>query len=223
MLNHRENPEERWTNSSASGCLLYTYENLTKKDFEFFEILPIQDIYRKQGYETFRYCHGSLISSNELLLPDNPDMEDIMAGLDVKLLVSGHTHIQESRIYGDKKLIHPGSVGIPWYQGGKTEYMILHSSKESPFGWEEEFFQLDYDVSKTEEEFDSSGLGKRAPHWVKLVKHCMETGDDYMVPCLQFAAKLCREAEGSAIWPDIPEKYWEIAYEQVVMGKKKEG
>jgi putative phosphoesterase len=223
VLNHREHPEERWTYSSASGCLLYTYKNLTQQDFDFYKKLPIHDIYRKEGYTMFRYCHGSLTSSKELLLPDNPNMETIMQNLDVDLLISGHTHIQESRIYGDKKLIHPGSVGLPWYQGGKTEYMILQSSKESTFGWEEELFQIPYDLNKVKKEFETSGLAEKAPFWVKLIMHCMETGDDYMVPCLQLATKLCREAEGTAIWPDIPEKYWEEAYEQVVTGNKKEG
>jgi putative phosphoesterase len=223
MLNHREHPEERWTYSSASGCLLYTYKNLTQQDLDFYKKLPIHDIYRKKGYTEFRYCHGSLTSSKELLLPDNPNMETIMQNLDVDLLISGHTHIQESRIYGEKKLIHPGSVGLPWYQGGKTEYMILHSSEKSPFGWEEELFQIPYDLNKVKKEIETSGLTEKAPFWVKLIMHCMETGDDYMVPCLQLATKLCKEAEGTAIWPDIPEKYWEEAYEQVVTGNKKEG
>ena len=47
MLNHRNHPEERWTYSSASGNLLYTYENLTEKDFDFYENMDIQGIYRK--------------------------------------------------------------------------------------------------------------------------------------------------------------------------------
>jgi hypothetical protein len=101
--------------------------------------------------------------------------------------------------------------------------MILHSSKKSPFGWEEELFQIPYDLNKVKKEIETSGLAEKAPFWVKLIMHCMETGDDYMVPCLQLATKLCREAEGTAIWPDIPEKYWAMAYEQVVTGNKKEG
>jgi len=37
MLNHRKNPENNWTYCSASGNLLYTYENLSEKDFDFYE------------------------------------------------------------------------------------------------------------------------------------------------------------------------------------------
>ena len=124
MLNHRKHPEERWTYSSASGNLLYTYENLTERDLDFYERIDIQGIYEKEGYPSFRYCHGSLTSSNELLLPEN--LDKIMSDLDVNLLISGHTHIQETVRFGNKRLIHPGSVGLPWYYEGKTQYMILH-------------------------------------------------------------------------------------------------
>ena len=211
MLNHRKNPNERWTYSSASGNLLYTYENLTQKDLDFYEKMDIQGIYKKEGYPVFRYCHGSLTSSNELLLPENENMESIMENLDVDLLISGHTHIQESRMYGNKKLIHPGSVGIPWYYNGKTQYMILHGTST---GWEEEFFQLAYDIDTIKEEFETSGLREKAPYWVKLIIHVLSTGDDYTSHCLKLAMKLCEEAEGSVIWPDIPEKYWKIAAEK---------
>lgn len=210
MLNHRKNPEERWTYSSASGSLLYTYENLTDQDLDFFESMDIQGIYRKEGYPAFRYCHGSLTASNELLLPENKNVAKIMENLDVDLLIGGHTHIQESRMYGNRKLIHPGSVGIPWYHGGKTQYAILHGTKN---GWEEEFFQLSYDIDLIIKEFETSGLAGKAPYWSKLTLHVLNTGEDFSALCLELAMKLCKEAEGNIIWPDIDEKYWKEAAE----------
>lgn len=213
MLNHRNHPEERWTYSSASGNLLYTYENLTEKDLDFYESMDIKGIYRKEGYPSFRYCHGSLTSSSELLIQENDRLEDIMSNFDVDLLISGHTHIQETIVCSNKKLIHPGSVGIPWYYNGKTQYMILHGTDKE---WKEEFFQLDYDVDAVKEEFVSSGIMEKAFHWSKLNLHALSTGDDYTTPCLQLAKKLCEEAEGSVIWPDIPEKYWDMAFNQFV-------
>lgn len=213
MINHRKNPLEKWTYSSASGNLLYTYENLTKKDMDFYEGLDIQGIYRKEGYSSFRYCHGSLTSSNELLIPENEKLENIISGLDVDLLISGHTHIQETIIRGSKKIIHPGSVGVPWYYDGKTQYMILHGTEN---GWREEFFQLDYDVDAVKKEFKDSGIFEKALHWAKLTLHTLYTGDDYSAPCLRLAMEACKEAEGAVIWPDIPEKYWEMAYQKFV-------
>lgn len=211
MLNHRNHPEERWTYSSASGNLLYTYENLTDKDFDFYEKMDIQGIYEKEGYPVFRYCHGSLTRSNELLTSENENLPKIMADLDVDLLISGHTHTQEVIEVEGKKLIHPGSAGIPWYYDGKTQYMILHGTKQR---WNEEFFQLDYDRKTVEEEFKTSGIMEKAFSWSKLNLHALTTGDDYTTPCLQLAMKLCRESEGNVTWPDIPEKYWQQALKE---------
>lgn len=211
MLNHREHPEERWTYSSASGNLLYTYENLTDKDLDFYKSMDIKGVYEKEGYPAFRYCHGSLTRSNELLVSENPDLEKIMSDLDVDLLISGHTHTQEILKFGNKKLIHPGSVGIPWYHDGKTQYMILHGTDQ---GWEEEFFQLDYDLEMVKEEFRTSGIMEKAFCWPKLNIHALTTGNDYTTPCLKRATELCREAEGNVTWPDIPEKYWQQAMKE---------
>lgn len=210
MLNHKKNPEEKWTYCSASGNLLYTYENLSEEDFHFYDELDIQGIYKKEGYPIFRYCHGSLTSSKELLLPENENLFSIMENLDVDLLISGHTHTQSSKMYGNKKLIHPGSIGIPWYYDGKSQYMILHGTNN---GWEEEFFQLEYDVDAVKKEFEISGLNGKSFYWAKLNMHALSTGNDYTTPCLKLATKLCEEGEGKVNWPDIPEKYWKMAAE----------
>lgn len=210
MLNHRENPDEGWTYCSASGNLLYTYENLKEEDFLFYKSLDIQGMYQKEGYPVFRYCHGSPDSSKELLIPENENVVSIMESLDVDLLVSGHTHIQNAAVYGNKRLIHPGSVGIPWYYEGKSQYMILHGKED---GWEEEFFQIDYNVKDVIKEFEESGLNGKSFYWAKLNIHALSTGEDVTTPCLKLAIKLCKEGEGSATWPDIPEKYWKAAAE----------
>ena len=49
MLNHRNHPEERWTYSSASGNLLYTYENLTAEDLDFTKSWIFREFTKKKG------------------------------------------------------------------------------------------------------------------------------------------------------------------------------
>lgn len=211
MLNHRKNSGERWTYSSASGSLLYTYENLTERDFRFFENLDIKGYYEEAGYPPFRYCHGSPVRSNEILEPEGENTVHLMKNLDVDLLVSGHVHFQEEKRYDGKKILHPGAVGVSWYFDGKTQYMMLHGTKT---GWEAEFFQLDYDVEKIIADFETSGLNQKAPAWSKITIHTLRTGTDYNLACLRLACKLCEEAEGSVTWPDIPEKYWQQALKE---------
>lgn len=218
MLNHRKNPSERWIYSSASGNLLYTYENLTDRDLDFFESMDIYGIYEKEGYMPFYYCHGSMTASNELLIPQNENLQNIMSNLSADLLISGHTHIQETMTFGSKRLIHPGSVGVPWYYDGKAQYMMLYGTKS---GWEERFFQLEYDLNRLKEEFRTSGIMEKTHYWAKLVLRCLCSGDDYTSPCLQLAMQMCMEAEGSVSWPYIPEKYWEKAFRYFISENNK--
>lgn len=89
--------------------------------------------------------------------------------------------------------------------------MILHRTNQ---GWNEEFFQLDYDRKAVEEEFKTSGIMEKAFSWSKLNLHALATGNDYTTPCLQLAMKLCRESERNVTWPDIPEKYWQQALKE---------
>lgn len=208
MINHRKNPNEIWTYSSTTGSLLYTYENLFKDDLDFFESLDIKGLYEKEGFPSFRYCHGSLTSSREALVRENQNIEVIMNELDVDFLIGAHTHIQDSILYGNKKLLNPGSVGIPKYNNGKSQYMILH---ETNTGWEEEFFQIEYDVDAVVKEYETSGLGKKAPCWTKLNIHFLYTGEDFAYSCINLANKLCKEAGDSVNGLDIPEKYMEMA------------
>lgn len=215
MLDYHKNPNKNWTYCSASGSLLYTYENLTERDIAFFENLEIQGYYVKLGLMPFRYCHGSLIRSNEILEPGADNTVQLMKELDVDLLVSGHVHFQEEKMYGNKKILHPGAVGISWYFDGKTQYMILHGSE---YGWEAEFFQLEYDVEKLVKEFEISGLNQKAPYWSKINIHTLRTGIDNNLACINLAKKLCEEQEGSVTWPDIPEKYWQQAVKEFGIG-----
>ena len=46
MLDYRNSSEKNWIPCSARGSLLYTYENLTSIDLDFYENLDIKGIYR---------------------------------------------------------------------------------------------------------------------------------------------------------------------------------
>lgn len=211
MLHHRKDPNEIWTYSSTSGSLRYTYENLSKTNLDFFESLAISGIYEKEGFPSFCYCHGSPVSSKEYLSGEKEKLEKILKDLDVDLLIGAHTHMQESVTAGSKKWINPGSVGIPVGHGGKSQYMILHGTKS---GWEEEFFQLEYDVEAVVKEFELSELDQKAPCWTGLNIHLLYTGEDFSASCIMLARKLCEEAGEEINGLDIPEKYMEMAVKE---------
>ncbi len=211
LLNFRKNKEGNWKKGSASGSLLYTYENLTEKDFEFFENLPTFGSFQEKGISGFEYCHGSPNNVSELLYKEKRNTKKILSHLQSGMLLHGHTHIQGSYIYRGKKAVNPGSIGIPWYYGGKTQFCILHGTGKN---WEEEYIQLEYDRKKILRDFKESGIASYAPAWAAVTMHTIRTGKDLNQTVLLRAMRLCEQERGTVKWPNIPEKYWAIALKE---------
>lgn len=71
------------------------------------------------GLGAVRFCHGSPRSDHELVTPDTPGdrFGELMSGVDEKVLVSGHTHLQFDRRVAGWRSINPGSVGLPFHNG----------------------------------------------------------------------------------------------------------
>ncbi|MCR5102161.1 MAG: metallophosphoesterase family protein [Butyrivibrio sp.] len=208
LINYRKNGCTGWKKGSASGALLYTYENLQNDDLELFDSLPIYELIDEKGMDKIEICHGSPANASEPLFPDKRNMKRTLVHLKADILLHGHSHIQGTYIYRGKKAINPGSVGLPWYHGGKTQFAILHSSAS---GWDEEMVQLDYDRQAILDDFESSGIMKSAPAWAAVTMHTIRTGVDLNQIVLLNAMRLCEVERGEVHWPDIPEKYWAIS------------
>jgi predicted phosphodiesterase len=211
LLDYHKSGAGNWRKGSASGALLYTYENLTQKDFDFFDSLQSYGQFEMKGYPSFEYCHGSPGQINELLYREKRNTKKVLTHLKGNYLVHGHTHIQGTYVYRGKKAINPGSVGIPWYYGGKTQFCILHGSSK---GWEEEYIQLEYNRKEIIRDFKSSDISKYAPAWAAVSMHTIRTGVDLNQTVLLRAMRLCEQERGNVRWPNIPEKYWAIALKE---------
>jgi len=90
------------------------------------------------------FCHATprndteiftRLTSEELLLP-------IFAGLNVPLVVCGHTHMQFDRMIGRTRVVNAGSVGMPFGNAG-ADWLLL--------GSEVEFRHSSYDVAEAAE------------------------------------------------------------------------
>lgn len=209
LLNHRDFGNDGWkTPSSASGSLLYTYENLTSKDLIFFENLGISGHMQIDGFPDFLYCHGSMENAKGNLSFGRQNTDKMLQNMKVDMLVCGHTHQQGVYEYKNNKLINVGAVGIPWGFNGSAQFGILYGNNK---GWDVELVQLGYDKEKAVTELYESGLDKKANIWTKLVEKTLLTGIDCSMNCLQKALQKCEEREGVAEWSNLSEEYWEEA------------
>ena len=72
------------------------------------------------------YCHGSPRSDEEILTRVSPDdrIRAALGGVQERLVVGGHTHVQFEREVDGIRLVNAGSVGMP-YEGRRGAFWAL--------------------------------------------------------------------------------------------------
>lgn len=91
--------------------------------------------------------------------------------------------------------------------------MILH---EDYCKWTEEFISLKYDVDKVTQDMYEERLNEHAPYWSKITEYDLRSGNKSHGIVLSRAMELCKKETGVCLWPNIPEKYWEQAYNEII-------
>ena len=73
------------------------------------------------------FCHGSPVSDVRSFLPDPAEDEpELLAAVEARRLVFGHTHLQfRRRAAAGIELINPGSVGMPFDGDPRAAYALL--------------------------------------------------------------------------------------------------
>lgn len=219
---------------STTGMLYYVYHQLKEKDFKFFGSLELSKELAFEGLPTLTICHGSPESTRQKLLPKDGKTQDILEKSATDIILCGHTHRQgtiflenqqggigigEAQEQADnnfserKRILNPGSVGMPLESGGKAQFLIMHGENGQ---WREEFISLDYDVERVIAELEEEHLFEIAPGWCTVTKKALREGKPSHGDVLARAMTLCKETTGVCDWPDIPEVYWEQAIEEMV-------
>ncbi|MBD5116196.1 MAG: metallophosphoesterase [Ruminococcaceae bacterium] len=208
-INHRKNKDEVWKdNRSGTGMLCYNYENISDGDIDFFEDMPISKVIRYEGYPEFTVCHGSPFKVNQSMRPDYDYIDGLTKELTTEMTICGHFHIQTDYTRNGKRVINPGSVGVPIHSPGKAQFMILNGHNGI---WDTELMSVEYDMEQTIREMEEERLYERAPCWFEAAKRTLRTGKNSFIPMLETASEFYLKATGIRVWQDIPEEYWNMA------------
>jgi putative phosphoesterase len=72
------------------------------------------------------YCHATPRSDDEIVTPATPDerLRGILAGVEQRVVVAGHTHMQQDRMVDGIRFVNAGSVGLP-YEGEVGAFWAL--------------------------------------------------------------------------------------------------
>jgi len=103
------------------------------------------------GLGAVRFCHGSPRSDEECVTPETPEerVREFSAGIDERVIVSAHVHIQFDREAVGIRSVNAGSVGLP-YEGRPGAYWAL-------LGPDVELRRTEYDLDHAVERFRASG------------------------------------------------------------------
>lgn len=208
---------------STVGMLRYGRQHLTQEDISFLSRLPITDRICINGMEDIRICHGSQRDVREDIRPGRSQNEEILAGVEEKYMLCGHTHramgIQEC----GKVVWNPGSVGLPIIKEGgmKAQFMILHGgdrdgNKGVNGEWSPEFMALDYDIEYAIQDMRENGLYEIAPYWSRVTECILRGKRTTLGRVLRRAMELCGQETGRCDWPKVPERCWKRAYEEMM-------
>jgi putative phosphoesterase len=110
-----ETERERWMQERHPPDALALLERFAE-----YEVIEIE------GLGPVRFSHGSPRTDEECVTPETPEsrVREFMAGIDERVLVSAHVHIQFDREIGGIRSVNPGSVGLP-YEGRPGAYWAL--------------------------------------------------------------------------------------------------
>jgi putative phosphoesterase len=78
------------------------------------------------GFGTVLFCHATPRDDNEIFTRLTPEesLLPIFEGLNVSMVVCGHTHMQFDRMIGSTRVVNAGSVGMPFGEPG-AEWLLL--------------------------------------------------------------------------------------------------
>lgn len=206
MIDHADGKSD-WKDNSQSGSVLYTYENLTPDDIEWFRNLPLTMKVEIAGAPPFEICHGGHCRSRLMLLPGREEFDEELQRMETNLMLCAHTHQSFIGRKDGKTIVNGGCVGLPDVSRkgytGATFAMLELSEGE----WMPQLIQVDYDVEAVIREFHESGFAKRAHVWAKAVTKSLRTGEYYTLMCIDLVNQYVKETglpfETEAHWQKV--------------------
>jgi diadenosine tetraphosphatase ApaH/serine/threonine PP2A family protein phosphatase len=105
--------DDPWADRTA-----WVREQLEDEDLAFLRGLPHPLGLEVDGLGSVLFCHGSPRSDEEIVTAITPPkrLDPMLDGVQERVIVCGHTHVQFDRLVGDRRLVNAGSVGMP-YEG----------------------------------------------------------------------------------------------------------
>ena len=158
-----------------------------------FEALPI--LLRLPDVEDVLFVHGSARNDSDLIFPytRDADIAPMFAGSPERWIVRGHNHYAGVKLWGDRRIVTVGSVGLPLDGTPAAQFSMLE--RRSGGDWQLEQFAEPYDLSTVALRFEESGYLDQGGPIARLFLREVLTAAFHIVPFLKFQNELTRRGE----------------------------
>jgi putative phosphoesterase len=129
----------------AEAALRFTSSQLSEDDRSFLVRLPQTLELEVDGLGETLFCHASPRNDLDIVTPGTPDsrFDVLLEGVPQRMIVAGHTHMQDDRTVAGVRWINPGSVGMP-YEGEVAAFWAI-------LGPDVEFRKTPFDTERSAE------------------------------------------------------------------------
>jgi predicted phosphodiesterase len=181
-------PDE-WRADPNKAPLLWTLDRLGAERRAYLAALPDR-LAPVPGDSTVLVVHGTPRSFREGVLPTTPDEEVVaaFAGESAALCFVGHTHLAMDRVVGNRRVVNPGSVGLPTDGDSRAAYALVDLSADGDTLAVEQR-RVAYDLDAAIAAYDG-GLREVAPWFVQLLERQLRTARNLYALWLKESAGL---------------------------------
>ena len=190
-----------FSRGSKTGSLLYTYDNLSQKDFDFFKGLKIYDTIEINGV-MIEIAHAAKVDDRCYFEGNDPKIEGNFSEMQESYLLTGHSHRQYIRTRDGRTILNPGSVGIP--QGGTRwpTYALLQVEDDAVSF---QLRQVHYDITAVIRAQFENGLVEYSKCWGISILYDIITGEECTLHLLE---NVCRngDVQDEDLWHEEAQK-----------------
>jgi len=131
------------------------------------------------------FVHGSARNDTDLVFPYTRDDElvPMFAGASERWLIRGHNHYAGVRLWGDRRIITVGSVGLPLDGTPTAQFSLLERGTRD---WSLQQLSVPYDVAAAVRRYKESGYLQAAGPMARLFMREVETATFHVVPFLKW-------------------------------------
>jgi predicted phosphodiesterase len=140
------------TGAAHEPGVIWAGHQLTPTQRDHLAALPLTVSVDVDGLGPVLFCHATARDDNEIVLVDSPLewFAEGFAGVTEQTVVCGHTHMPFDRLADGRRIVNPGSVGMPYGPPGTLAYWAL-------FGPDVTLRRTAYDLERAARRMRASG------------------------------------------------------------------